>query len=311
LTQQLLTFSRGGEPIKKVTQINKLVKEAANFALRGSKEILKISSKKNLWPVEVDAAQMSQVIQNLIINADQAMPIGGVIRISCENKLIVSGDSLPLENKKYVKITIKDSGSGIPKEHLSKIFDPYFTTKQKGSGLGLATVYSIINKHAGYITVDSELGKGTIFKIYLPASDKSVEKNNKTTVKNFKANGKILVMDDEEVVRQIAAKMLKKIGFKVDFAYDGNETIKMFKNSKKLNQPYSLILMDLTIAGGMGGKETIKKLIKIDPEVKAIVSSGYSNDPIMSNYSRFGFKGVIAKPYKYDELSRILQEVTE
>jgi PAS domain S-box-containing protein len=309
LTQQLLTFSKGGEPIKKTLCIGNLIQEAASFALRGSGEVFRLTRGKDIWPVEVDAGQMSQVIQNLLINADQAMPKGGIIHISCENHLIDSKNHLPLKAGKYVKITIKDNGTGIPKEYISKIFDPYFSTKQKGSGLGLATVYSIINKHDGYITVESIPGKGTTFYIYIPASNKKIVGHCKSEVNSYEASGKILIVDDEEVVRKIAASMLTKLGFEVDFAFDGKQALKMYKSSQRTNQTYSAILMDLTIPGGMGGKETIKKLLKIDPGVKAIVSSGYSNDPIMSNYSHYGFRGVIAKPYKFEELSQVIKQI--
>ncbi|MGD1076111.1 MAG: PAS domain S-box protein, partial [Thermodesulfovibrionales bacterium] len=306
LTQQLLTFSKGGTPVKKTASIVDLIKESAGFVLRGSHVKCDFILEDKIWPVEVDEGQMSQVIQNLVINADQAMPDGGTISVRVENNVVGSEDSLPLREGRYVKIMINDHGIGIPDEYREKIFDPFFTTKQKGSGLGLSTAYSIIKKHDGYITVESEIGSGTTFFIYLPASRKRIAKKQAVGGVPISGAGKVLFMDDEEMVRNTAGEMLRRIGYTVEFARDGAQLIEVYVKALVSGQPFDAVIMDLTIPGGMGGKETIKKLLEIDPAVKAIVSSGYSNDPVMADYKKHGFVGVIAKPYRIKQLSEQL-----
>lgn len=309
LTMQLLTFSKGGAPIKTSASITDLIKDSANFMLRGSNVKCEFSLPDGLWPVEIDEGQMSQVINNLIINADQAMPGGGNIEISAINVMIGSGDNIPLKKGKFVKVSIKDHGIGITKKNLTKIFDPYFTTKRGGSGLGLSVAYSIVKKHEGYITVMSRPGKGTTVYIYIPASHKNVPEKKVLKKNLFMGKKNILVMDDENSVREILSTMLKKLGCEVVCVKDGAEAIIMYKQSKETGKPFDVVIMDLTIPGGMGGQEAIKKLLQIDPEVKAIVSSGYSNDPIMSHFQAYGFSNVIAKPYRITELSKILHDV--
>ena len=251
-----------------------------------------------------------QVIHNLVINTQQAMPQGGKCHILAENVSLTTGQVPQLEKGKYVKISVRDKGVGIPREHLDKIFDPYFTTKQKGSGLGLATSYSIVKNHGGLITVESKAGAGSTFHVYLPASKKIISKKKVREEKPVAGKGKILVMDDEDVVRTVASRMLQHIGYKeVECAKDGAAAIKLYQKAMESGKPFTAVIMDLTIPGGMGGKEAIEKLLKIDPKVKAIVSSGYSSDPIMSEYREYGFSGVIAKPYTLDGLSRALHEV--
>lgn len=311
LTQQLLTFAKGGAPILQTESITDLIRESVNFAIRGSNLKCEFFLPDDLWTVEVDKGQMNQVINNLIINANQAMPEGGLIEVYGENVFLKAEEIFPVQDGKYVKISIKDCGIGIKEEYLQKIFDPYFTTKSDGTGLGLATVYSIVKKHNGHITVESREGVGTTFHIYLPASEKKISKIQSVEEEFIYdgGKGKILLMDDEEIVRQIGGEMLNHIGYEVEFARDGSEAIEAFEKARNLGDPFDVVIMDLTVPGGMGGEETVKKMLELDPRTKAVVSSGYSNDPVMSRFKEYGFKGVIAKPYKIRELSKILHNI--
>lgn len=309
LTQQLLTFAKGGAPVKKTVSIAKLLRDSATLVLSGSNVKCDFAIANNLWPAEVDEGQIAQVIHNLIINARQAMPDGGTIQVSAENFALSAENNPFIKNGKYVKITVKDTGVGIQEEHLPKIFDPYFTTKEEGSGLGLATAYSIIKNHAGYIMAESAAGVGTTFYIHLPASKKEIGRVEAVEEKLVSGKEKILVMDDDDIIRDVAGKMLTKLGYEVDFARDGSEAIELYKKSKNSGRPFDVVIIDLTIPGGMGGRETMQKLLEIDPHVKAIVSSGYSDDAVMSNYTNYNFKGVIAKPYRIEELSKTVRSV--
>jgi PAS domain S-box-containing protein len=311
LTQQLLTFSRGGAPIKEAASIVELLKDSATFALSGSNVGCEFSIPDDLWPVEIDEGQMNQVINNLIINAKHAMPEGGIVRVRAENVTVGAKHALPLKDGECVKVSIDDHGIGIPKEHLQRIFDPYFTTKQEGSGLGLATAYSIVKNHDGHITAESQVGVGTTFHIYLPASpEKVVMKGEKEAKeKPIMGAGRVLVMDDEELVRDLVSDMLTNIGYKATAATDGTEAIELYRKSRESGYPFDAVILDLTIPGDMGGEEAVQRLREIDPEVKAIVSSGYSNDPIMADFRKYGFSDVIAKPYRTRELSQVLHRV--
>ncbi|HAK60612.1 MAG TPA: hypothetical protein DCO77_09555, partial [Nitrospiraceae bacterium] len=288
LTQQLLTFAKGGAPVKKVVFLGELLRECGGFVLRGSSVTCEYTIPENLWAVDVDEGQMSQVINNLIINAADAMPEGGTIRITAENVSVGSGDVLPLAKGNYTRVTVRDQGIGIPQDHLQKIFDPYFTTKQKGSGLGLATSYSIVKRHGGHISAESKLGAGTAFYMYLRASEKMVPAEKEEDERPIRGSGNILVVDDEEIVRNVAGTMLNELGYDVAFAKNGSEAIDVYRKNKESGSPFSAVIMDLTIPGGMGGKEAVLKLAAFDPDVKAIVSSGYSNDPIMAEYTDYG-----------------------
>ncbi len=309
LTQQLLTFSKGGAPVKKTASIDELLRDTTVFTLSGSNVKCKFSIPEDIWSVEIDEGQISQVLNNLIINADQAMPDGGIINISAENVIIGTKDILPLQEGRYIKLSIKDQGIGIPEEYLQKIFDPYFTTKQKGSGLGLTIAYSIIKNHKGHIVVESKLGAGSNFSIYLPALKTQVPKEKEAENRPITGKGKIMVMDDEEVIRDSLGEILTFLGYEVGFARDGEEAITIYKKAKDTGQSFDAVILDLTIRGGMGGKETIGKLIEIDPKVKAIVSSGYSTDPVMADFKNYGFSGVVAKPYDIKELNEALDSV--
>lgn len=288
LTQQLLTFSKGGDPVKKTTSIDKVIIESANFVLHGSSVSCQFNIPDYLWLVDIDSGQISQVIQNLVINAKHAMPDGGEIKINCANIAdIKSEPTIYLPNEAYIKITVLDNGCGITEKYLEKIFDPYFTTKQEGSGLGLAITHSIITKHGGHIEVQSVIGKGTTFTLYLPVSDKQIiHDQTKELHKTETVESRILVMDDDKNVQDIAKQMLVRLGHEVLLAGDGKEAIAIFIEHYNSEKPIDVIIMDLTISGGMGGKDAIQEVLKIDPDAKIVVSSGYSNDPVMSNYQQ-------------------------
>jgi PAS domain S-box-containing protein len=309
LTQQLLTFSTGGVPIKKAASAMQLLKDSIEFSLRGSNVKCNYFVDNDLWPVDIDEGQIGQVISNIVINADQAMPEGGTIDCHAENWEVKEDDLIPLAAGMYVRITFEDHGTGMAQEHLRKIFDPYFTTKQKGSGLGLSTSYSIISKHDGYIKADSELGRGTTIVVYLPASKEEVSIFEEDEETINQGTGKILLMDDEEVVREVAREMLDQLGFEAEFAADGEEAIRLYLDRKEAGDPFDVVIMDLTVPGQMGGREALENLLEIDPSAKSIVSSGYSNDPIMANFSEYGFKAVIKKPFTLKELGNVLHEV--
>ena len=315
LTVQLLTFSKGGAPVLKLVSLTEILKDTAGFALSGSKVKCHFSIPADLWHAEIDAGQVSQVIQNLVINAQQAMPTSGSIEIGAENIALSKaqglGKGLPLEEGDYVRITVTDHGIGIPKDHLEKIFDPFFTTKQKGNGMGLAISFSIARQHGGHISVESELGVGSTFYLYLPACvQTSTPKESEKEAAKPAGKARILVMDDEKGVREIAGRMLKHIGYKdIEFAEDGAGAIKLYKSAMETGNPFTVAILDLTIAGGMGGEVAVQKLLKIDPAVKAIVSSGYIDDPAIAKFREYGFSGVVAKPYTIAELRKAVQDV--
>ncbi len=315
LTQQLLTFSKGGAPVTKLASLTELLKDTVIFALRGSRVKCRFSVPADLWHAEIDTGQVSQVIHNLVINAQQAMPAGGSIEINTENIVLSGtqsiGKGLPLKEGDYVRIAVTDHGTGIPAEQLEQIFDPFFTTKQKGNGMGLATSFSIARQHGGHISVESELGSGSTFYFYLPASvETSTPKEDKKEAIKPVGKARILVMDDEKGVREIAGRMLKHIGYQdIEFATGGAEAIKLYKAAMKSGSPFTVAILDLTIAGGMGGEVAIQKLLKIDPGIKAIVSSGYIDDSVIAKYREYGFSGMVAKPYTLEELGKALQDV--
>lgn len=311
LTQQLLTFARGGAPVKKKIPIAELVKEAVIFALRGSDVRCTFSIAADLCWVEVDEGQMGQVIHNLILNAHQAMPGGGVIRVKAENEVLREDSDLPLPAGRFVKITIDDHGIGIPAEHLQKIFDPFFTTKRKGSGLGLAVCHSIVVKHNGYISAQSRLREGSRFHIYLPALPPETSPAKLIEKELNLGKKKLLVMDDEEIVRFVVSEMLAHLGCEAVTAMDGREAVRLFRQAIEGSEPFDGVILDLTVPGGMGGEAALRELLEIDPHIKAIVSSGYSTDPIIAHYRQYGFSGYITKPYRVDALAKALNQVFE
>lgn len=309
LSNQLFTFAKGAAPVKKTVSMNKSIVDNVKFILSGSNVVCNFIIDKNLLMVEIDEGQFSQVLNNIVINALQAMPEGGEMSLTAENVTIKAYSHTSfLPEGSYVKITIQDEGIGIPKKFLNKVFDPFFTTKQKGSGLGLATSYSIIKNHGGYLSAESEIGVGTTFYIYLPAST-GASKPAPAADKISYGTGKILVMDDQEDFLQVAEEILTTIGYDVSLARDGGEAMESYMDALNKGCPFDLVIMDLTVPGGMGGKGTITELLKKDPAVKAIVSSGYSKDSIMANFRDYGFKGAIKKPFSIEELSQVICEI--
>ncbi len=311
LTQQLLTFSKGGVPVKRPVIIANIIREAVGFALTGSKTRCEFDIPDDLYMVEADPGQMSQVFHNLIINADQAMPQGGIIRVQANNTVIDKDNVLSLKPGKWVRIKITDQGVGIAEKNLKKVFDPFFTTKQEGSGLGLSSTYSIVKRHDGYIEVESRIDSGTTFTIYLPATAVAEETSDTCRRKISRGMGRVLIMDDDRAVQKVAGKALEKSGYSVDYAGSEQEAIDKFESAISLSDPYDVVILDLTMPGGKGGTEVIKSLRKIDSKIKAIVASGYSNDPVLADYLRYGFSGFIAKPFNATTLAAKVKEILD
>jgi two-component system, cell cycle sensor histidine kinase and response regulator CckA len=303
LTGQLLTFARESKSVKKIVRVDDLLRESAGFSTHGSNVQCSFAFPDDLWPVEADEGQLSQVFQNLIINAVQAMPNGGSIRIGAEN--IETQD----DERRFVRITVCDNGVGISAELLPKVFDPYFTTKPTGNGLGLATSYAIVKKHGGKITVNSTLGAGCTFVISLPAADPDSTVVPAEITEAVPGRGRILVLDDEETVRAIATAILEELGYTAECVSSGIEVIPLWQRRKAEGSPFAAVIMDLTIPGGVGGREIADQLLEADPDAKAIVSSGYATDPVMVNYREHGFIAALVKPYRAQEMSKVLQEL--
>lgn len=308
LAQQLLTFSRGGLPVIRNISVGELLRDTVSFTLRGSRSRFALSVPEGLWPIAADTGQISQVISNIVINADQAMPSGGLIRVAAENVEMEKPDDVG-SVQRYVRITITDQGSGISPDIRGKIFDPYFTTKSQGSGLGLATCHSIVRNHHGFIEVRSEPGAGAAFDVYLPAASAEPAPKHPDHAGLRYGSERVLILDDEQEVREVLAKMLAALGYRPDTCADGDAALRLFTEALDTKDPYDLVIMDLTVPGGKGGKETIGPVRALDPRVSAIVSSGYADDPIMADYGAYGFDGVIPKPFTVAALSEVLAAV--
>jgi len=306
LTHQLLTFSKGGAPVKRAASLNDLVREAVGFALRGTNVRCDFELSDELWAAEVDEGQMVQVINNLVINGQQAMPDGGTIVVRSENvPASADGGGSAAE----IRISVADHGVGIPEANLHRIFDPYFTTKRTGSGLGLATAYSIVRNHGGRIDIQSAMDQGTTVTVTLPARPGLPAARRATALAPRTGTGRILVMDDEESLRKLVCAMLERLGYEVELAADGYEAIELYRRAMEENRDFDAVIMDLTVPGGMGGKDAIRGLLRIDPAVRAIVSSGYADDPVLADYARHGFKAIVPKPFGSAELSAALDQV--
>jgi PAS domain S-box-containing protein len=310
LTQQLLTFARGGMPVKQIASIRDLIYETIMFISRGSNVRCDFDIPDDLWPAEVDAGQIGQVLQNLILNAQQAMPAGGVIRIGAANATLRRKDpALQLPPGSYVTIKVTDEGIGIPPEILPKIFDPYFTTKPEGSGLGLATAHSIITNHRGAITVESVVGRGTTFILYILATPASFIPRQEEERAYYHGAGRILVMEDEHIVRNLVGDILEHCGYSATLTRDGAAAVEEYVRAFEAGEPYGAVIMDLTVPGGMGGRDATAHILQIDPKARIIACSGYSNDPVMADYRKYGFVGMVPKPYRSTQLSKVLHDV--
>jgi PAS domain S-box-containing protein len=316
ITNKLLTFSKGGSPIKQHLSLAALVQDTVGFDLSGSgvKPVFEIAD--DLLEIEADKGQLEQVVSNLTTNAKQAMKNEGTLLVSLANERVDAHHPSGLEAGIYVRIVFEDTGPGIAPEHIGSVFDPYFTTHQTGSGLGLATVYSIVSKHGGTISVESPADQGARFTLYLPAQDDSgtfehhpSRKMDDAATRSSKHHKRILIMDDEPMIQEVLTALLQSLKYDVAITGDGKQAVEVYQQALKSDAPFDAVILDLTIPGGMGGAKTIQKLLKIDPAVRGIVSSGYADDPIIANYRDYGFKGVAIKPYSLQELRDTVEKV--
>lgn len=309
LTRQLLTFAEGGAPSLETTELAPILKNAGSFALRGSTSVCVFDIDEDLRPVRVDEDQMAQVLQNLIINAAQAMPDGGRVTLSASNVDLEESEVRSLGGGRYIEISVGDEGVGISEDQLQRIFDPYFSTKADGRGLGLATCHSIVQKHGGRIIAESTLEVGSVFKILLPAADPGELRQAGPPSSIHKGHGRILIMDDDAMILRVLGRILRKLGYESETAPNGRAALVAYKEAKAAGRPFDLVIMDLTIPGGMGGRESIEKLHEIDADAKAVVSSGYSNDSVFSDYDSHGFIGALSKPFTIEDVSEMLNSV--
>ncbi len=309
LTHQLLTFSRGGAPVRKTAAVNDIIVDTARFSVRGSNVRVEFDLDEDLKPADIDTGQISQVIGNLVINASQAMPSGGTVRITARTVEVGSDEGLPLRPGEYVKISVADSGVGIPAKELDRIFEPFYTSKKDGNGLGLATSYAIVRNHDGYLGVESTVNVGTTFHIYLPVSYRSIEQAPTTLGAAMHGKGRVLIMDDEDVIRNVACRSLERLGYQMKAVATGEEAIELYDAALGTPEAFDLVILDLTVPGGMGGLETLEKLKAIDPAVKAVVCSGFASDPILANYQQYGFSGIVTKPFHVNDIGATVASV--
>ncbi len=306
LTHQLLTFARGGSPVLRPTSVGDLVRESLAFSLAGSNVACHLEIPDDLWPAELDEAQVGRVLQNLALNAEEAMSDGGTLRVGVLNKVLGPGNTHGVLPGRYLRISVEDHGVGIDPELLERIFEPYFTTKPAGSGLGLSVCHSIVEQHHGAMVVESTPGLGTVFFVYLPASEGSLVEADPLGPDVLQGTGRVLVVDDESMLRDVACAMLEHLGFEAEAVADGAAAVDLFGRAITAGRPFDAVVMDLTIPGGMGGREAVQWLRSIDPDVRCIVSSGYSDDPVMADHRRWGFRGMVRKPYRVEDLARAL-----
>ncbi|MGQ9669777.1 MAG: PAS domain S-box protein [Desulfosoma sp.] len=310
LTRQLLTFAKGGAPVKKTGSLQDLIRDCTEFSLRGTPSQARFDLPEDLWLVDYDAAQISQVLQNLVINAHQAMPHGGTVTVEAQNIFVEESADLPLRPGRYVAVSVEDHGIGIPEEHMDAIFDPYFTSKKEGSGLGLPTAYSIVKRHDGHITVRSRVGQGTRVTFYLPASQQAADAAEvPENLKPFRGTGRILIMDDDPIVRDVLLAMLEHLGFESEATAEGMEALARYQQALAEGKPFDGVILDLTVPGGVGGREVVKKLKALDPHVRAVASTGYSTDPVLSQPQACGFQAGIAKPYRMEDLEKVVRRM--
>lgn len=308
LSNQLLTFAKGGAPVRQVVSVADLVKTAVDLAAAGSQVAIELRVSSDLWPAELDPDQIHQALHNILLNAREAVSSPGHIEVRAENTVLAAA-SEPLKPGPHIRITVEDNGPGIPQQILPKIFDPYFTTKPKGTGLGLATAYAIVARHGGHISVESTPGAMTRFTVHLPASPESSPEQLPAEEVIYTGSGRILAMDDNQALRTLLFQMLERLGYEPECVANGADAISQFEAAKAADRPFAAALLDLTIPGGMGGMVAAAKLRERDPSVKLIVSSGYSDAPVMSDYRRFGFDAIIPKPWSLAALSRTLKRV--
>ena len=307
ITHQLMTFAKGGVPIKRTMFVGDIIHESVNFLLRGSGVKQEIDIDQKLWPVDIDAGQFTQVINNLTLNAKQAMPAGGALRMSAQNVELAGGQIKTLAPGRYIKVVVSDNGTGIPEKYLEKIFDPYFSTKQEGSGLGLAVTYSIIKHHHGSIQVFSKAGEGTTFEIYLPASERSPAASQSFV--EVAGGGTVLLMDDDGLALETVRRLLNSFGYEARTAKDGAAAVDIYRQSFNEGKHFDAVILDLVVPGGLSGHEAAAQIIKIDPQAKLILSSGYCDDPVIVRYKDYGFSAVIPKPYQAEALREVLGKV--
>ncbi len=309
LTRQLLTFSKREKPQKRLVSLSELLKSSASLVLRSSNVRRQADIPPDLWWVEGDEEQINQAINQLLINADQAMPRGGTIQITAANTVIDENSQIPLKPGRYVQVAIRDQGVGIPPEYLSRVFDPFFTTKRRGNGLGLSTVYAILKNHDGHITVTSPPNEGTTFTFYLPASSKAAPARRAKSPALRMGRGRVLIMDDEEMILEVSSAMLKRLGYEVYVSQDGAAALEAYRQAVQKGSPFDAVILDLTVPGGLGAKETIGPLLALHPQAKVIVSSGFSDDPSLTDFRSHGFVGFLPKPYNLTQLSTVMHKV--